>query len=68
MDGLGRLFGELLGEVFEGAGEQFGQHGGEAPMHAAAESAPEGMRPDGDGYGWTRYLAGGPRTLNINDR
>ncbi|HTJ26226.1 MAG TPA: hypothetical protein VMA36_08675 [Candidatus Limnocylindria bacterium] len=64
MDGLGRLFGEVFGEVFEIAGER----GGEAVFHAAAEGVGEGMRPEPAGDGVTRYLAGGPRTLNINDR
>jgi hypothetical protein len=64
MDGFGRLFGEVFGEVFDFGGER----AGEAMMHTAAEGAAEGMRPDRGAYEMTRYLAGGPRTLNINDR
>jgi hypothetical protein len=64
MDGLGRLFGEVFGEMFEVAGERMG----EAMMEPHGERRGPDLRSEDDRYGTTRFLAGGPRTLNVNDR
>jgi hypothetical protein len=60
MDG----FGDFLGGLFEGAGEAAEWFGIEGPGGEAERPAPyEGDVP----ATYERYLAGGPRDLNIND-
>ena len=63
---MGDLFGGL-GDVF---GEIFGGEGAaEGAMGLAELLAPEGRgRGDLPSIAYERYLCGGPRTLNINDR
>jgi hypothetical protein len=62
MDGFGDVLGELFGGIFEVAGER----GTEAAVETFGE---RGRRTDldRDPNATTRYLAGGPRQLNIND-
>ncbi len=65
MDGLGSLFG-AIGELFGGVTEFAGENAVEAVGAGMIEAA----RDDGDddtGATYERYLAGGPRTLNVND-
>lgn len=62
MDGFGDVLGELFGGIFEAAGER----GTEAVAHAFGERRSE-TDLDRDPNATTRYLAGGPRQLNIND-
>jgi hypothetical protein len=64
MDGLGNVFREMFGGLFEVAGEG----AIEGTAYATAEGVADGMRPEVQPTEMTRYLAGGPRTLNINDR
>ena len=62
---MDELFGGL-GEMF---GEIFGEAGAEAAMGVAELLAPEGRRGgEAAAFVYERYLCGGPRTLNINDR
>jgi hypothetical protein len=62
MEGFGEVLRELFGGIFETAGER----GTEAAVEAFGE---RGQRTDldRDPNATTRYLAGGPRELNIND-
>jgi|GEM_PF-1815241 len=63
-------FGDFLGSLFEGVGDV----AGEAVIAAAVDGGYERAMPGageggpGDASGtYERYLAGGPRDLNIND-
>lgn len=62
MGGLGDVFGELFGGLFEVAEER----ATETAAHAFTERGAE-TDLDRDPAATTRYLAGGPRQLNIND-
>jgi hypothetical protein len=65
MDNLGDLFGGL-GDVF---GEIFGgEAGAEGAMGIAELLSPEGRSGEVQAITHERYLCGGPRKLNINDR
>jgi hypothetical protein len=64
MDSFGDLFGGL-GDMF---GEIFGEAGAEGAMGIAELLSPEGRRPEVQAIVYERYLCGGPRKLNINDR
>ena len=65
MGGFGELFG-ALGEMFGGAAEA-AEGGVELAAEAALIAAESGAEGGDDEVGSTRYLVGGPRTLNIND-
>ena len=58
-------FGDLLGGLFG----LFGDGAVEATAGVAVEAFTDepGREGDADELGGTRYLAGGPRMLNIND-
>jgi hypothetical protein len=56
--GLGDMFGEILG----------GEAGAEGAMGIAELLSPEGRRGEMQAIVHERYLCGGPRKLNINDR
>ena len=66
MDNLGDLFGglgDILGDMFGGSGA------GEGVMDIADFFAPDDRaRREGPRAVYERYLCGGPRTLNVNDR
>jgi len=65
MDG----FGEFLGNLFEGAGqaaEVAGWFGVDVPGREADYERPEPPEAE-TALTYERYLAGGPRDLNIND-
>jgi hypothetical protein len=64
MGGFGELFG-ALGEIFGGAAEA--AEGGIELAGEAALLAGQGGGDDVVDVEHTRYLAGGPRRLNIND-
>jgi hypothetical protein len=61
MDNFGDLFG-MLGEMFGG------EAGAEGAMGIAELLSPEGRRREAPPIVYERYLCGGPRRLNINDR
>jgi hypothetical protein len=56
--GIGDMFGEIFG----------GEAGAEGAMGLAEMLAPEGRRGEMQSAVYERYLCGGPRKLNINDR
>jgi hypothetical protein len=65
MDSFGDLFGglgDMLGEMFGG------EAGAEGAMGIAELLSPEGRRREVPPIVYERYLCGGPRRLNINDR
>lgn len=65
MDSFGDLFGGL-GDVI---GEIFGADAGaEGAMGLAELLSPEGHRREVQAPVYERYLCGGPRQLNLNDR
>jgi hypothetical protein len=65
MDNLGDLFGglgDMFGEIFAG------EAGAEGAVGIAELLSPEGRRGEMQAIVFERYLCGGPRKLNINDR
>ena len=66
MDSFGEMFGglgDMIGEIFGG------EAGAEGVMGVAELLSPEGRRGgEGRPIVHARYLCGGPRQLNINDR
>jgi hypothetical protein len=62
MDDLFGGFGEMVGGLFGG------EAGAEGAMGLAEMLAPEGRRDGVQIAVYERYLCGGPRKLNINDR
>jgi hypothetical protein len=61
-------FGDLFGGLGDALGEIFGgEAGAEGAMGIAEMLSPEGRR-EAQPYVYERYLCGGPRKLNINDR
>jgi hypothetical protein len=65
VDGFGDLFGGLgdaIGEIFGG------EAGAEGALGLAEMLSPEGRRREVQVFVHERYLCGGPRELNINDR
>ncbi|HEY0382981.1 MAG TPA: hypothetical protein VGC72_12360 [Candidatus Elarobacter sp.] len=57
---------EMFGGLFGGLAELFGEGVVEGVAHGTAE-AMSGESDDDGPAERTRYLCGGPRTLNIND-
>jgi hypothetical protein len=62
MDDLFGGIGDVLGEIFGG------EAGAEGAMGLGGMFAPEGRRGEAQSAVYERYLCGGPRELNINDR
>jgi hypothetical protein len=66
MDSFGEMFGglgDMIGELFGG------EAGAEGAMGLAELLAPDGgRRGEAPAAVYERYLCGGPRQLNINDR
>jgi hypothetical protein len=66
MDSFGDMFGGLGDMIGEFIG---GEAGAEGAMGLAEIFSPEGRRGrEGPAIVYERYLCGGPRELNINDR
>ncbi|MEA2721858.1 MAG: hypothetical protein QOJ39_3722 [Candidatus Eremiobacteraeota bacterium] len=56
-----------FGDLFGGLAELFGEGAVEGVAHGAAEAMSGDSGDDRVAEARTRYLCGGPRTLNIND-
>jgi hypothetical protein len=62
-------FGDIFGGLGDMLGEFFGGEAAEGAMGLAEVFAPEGRRRGEQApVAYERYLCGGPRQLNINDR
>jgi hypothetical protein len=67
MDNFGDLFGglsDLIGDMIGSGVEEAGAEGVGAMFAAPPDGGGEAEMP----YVYERYLCGGPRSLNINDR